>query len=163
MNETTFKGDVAELIAASELVKRGYVVSKPLTNGAPYDLLVDAGGSIRKVQIKRISRTKTGAARIKLTSSKYHRGRTSVSYSGKVDYVLGVECESMSFFVVSGDDLNMVEIAIRETPTKNNQSNRTRSAEKYHIDTVFPSLLWCEVLVSNQRPPACEAGALPLS
>ena len=49
MSDTTFRGDVAELMTAAELVRRGYIVSRPLTNGAAYDLLVDLGENIVKV------------------------------------------------------------------------------------------------------------------
>ena len=69
MSDTTFRGDVAELMTAAELVRRGYIVSRPLTNGAAYDLLVDLGENIVKIQVKRASRTKTGAVRIVLSSS----------------------------------------------------------------------------------------------
>ena len=94
MSDTTFRGDVAELMTAAELVRRGYIVSRPLTNGAAYDLLVDLGENIVKIQVKRASRTKTGAVRIVLSSSKYHRGRSSVSYAGRVDYLVGVDCDT---------------------------------------------------------------------
>lgn len=141
MNETTFNGDIAELMAACELVRRGYVVSRPLTNGACYDILVDTKHQIKKVQIKKASRTKTGAVRVKLTSSKYHRGRTSVSYFGRVDCVIGVECESQSFFVIAGSDLKLHEISIRDTPTKNGQEARTRQSKAHELDSYFPFLV----------------------
>ena|SRR3990167_2993892 len=138
MAETTFLGDVAELMAAAELVSRGYVVSRPLTNGAPYDLLVDVGGSIQKVQIKKTGVTVNGSTRIMLSSSKSHRGRKSVLYFGRVDCVLAVDCDQRTFYVVSGDDLKSPQISIRTTPAKNRQTSGIRFSVDYGIDSLFP-------------------------
>ena len=138
MSDTTFRGDVAELMTAAELVRRGYIVSRPLTNGAAYDLLVDLGENIVKIQVKRASRTKTGAVRIVLSSSKYHRGRSSVSYAGRVDYLVGVDCDTREFYVVQGDNLKMAEIALRDAPSRNNQQIGTRAAADYKIHHWFP-------------------------
>ena len=140
MNETTYRGDVAELMAASELVRRGYVVSRPMTNGAAYDLLVDTGISIQKVQVKRAWRHKNGTIRVNLSSSKYHRGRTKVLYAGLVDCLMAIECESAGFYVFYGDVLNRTELALRDSPTKNNQQKRTRIASAHSIDHLFPNL-----------------------
>lgn len=139
-NSTTYRGDVAELMAASELVRRGYIVSRPLTNGAAYDILADVGGLIKKVQIKKACRQKNGTLRVNLSSSKYHRGRTSVSYFGRVDCLIAVECETGKFFVFFGDDLNMSEVSLRDLPAKNNQQKGTRLASSHLIDDFFPDL-----------------------
>jgi len=138
ITSTTFRGDVAELMAAAELVQRGYMVARPLTNGAAYDLLVDLGGVITRIQVKRASRHSNGTLRVNLTSSKYHRGRTRSSYAGKVDCVLAVDCAGSGYFVVSGADLERVEIALRDKPTKNKQSAGTNNAADYLIDRLFP-------------------------
>lgn len=138
ISSTTFKGDVAELMAAAELVRRGYMVARPLTNGAAYDLLVDIGGTITRIQVKRASRHTNGTLRVNLSSSKYHRGRTRSSYAGKVDCVLAVDCALSAYFVVDGTDLDRAEIALRDAPTKNKQRANTNSAEDYLIDRLFP-------------------------
>lgn len=139
INDTTFKGDVAEILAAAELVARGYIVSRPLTNGASYDLLVDVNGKILRLQVKRISRHANGTMRVNLSSSKYHRGRTRVLYDGRVDYVIGVDCLERRFYAIGGEHLKRVEIAIRDAPTKNGQVQGTRSASDFDLNLVFPS------------------------
>lgn len=138
MSNTTFNGDIAELMAASELVQRGYVVSRPLTNGAPYDLLVDMGDGIKRIQIKKAGRTTTGAMRFMLSASKSHRGRKSVSYFGLVDFVIAVDCERKAFYVICGDDLLRPEISVRIDAPKNNQQTGVRLAASYAIDKYFP-------------------------
>lgn len=52
MHHTKTKGDSAELKVAAKFIDRGYVVSRPLTDHAAYDLLVDDGKQIKRVQIK---------------------------------------------------------------------------------------------------------------
>jgi hypothetical protein len=177
MSSTTFRGDVAEMMAAAELVRRGYIVSRPLTNGAPYDLLVDDGRAVLKVQVKRTCLDRENeSVRIQLSSSKYHRGRAGVSYSGRVDLILAVDCEAGAFYVVAGADLEQWEIRLRTTPARNNQTRGTRSAADHAIDRTFPALACSpehapenrarKPLVNKRilgRNLPCEGSALPLS
>lgn len=54
---------------------------------------------------------------------------------------MAVECETNGFFIVQGDDLNRVEVALRDTPAKNNQQNGTRLASDHSIDLLFPDMV----------------------
>jgi len=47
-----FLGDYAELRAAAIFTKKGWVVSKPLTQNSTYDLIIDKNGVLKKVQVK---------------------------------------------------------------------------------------------------------------
>lgn len=51
-NNSKTKGDIAELQVAVEFAKRGHIVSRPLSDNAPYDLIVDFNGALKKVQVK---------------------------------------------------------------------------------------------------------------
>ena len=136
---SVFRGEVAEMMAVAELVRRGYIVSRLLTNGAAYELLVDDGRSVLKVQVKRTSVDRENdSVRIQLSSSKYHRGRAGVSYEGRVDLILAVDCEANAFYVVSGDDLGQWEIRLRTKPARNNQTVRVRLAADHAIERTFP-------------------------
>ena len=141
MAMTTHSGDLAELLAAAEFVRRGYTVSRPLTNGAPYDLLVDLGPSIKRVQVKKSGITVTGAIRIVLSASKSHRGRAKVSYFGRVDCVVAVDCHTSEFFLVHGNDLQSNEIHVRRSLGKNNQALGVRLVDNYSLDAMFPLVL----------------------
>lgn len=132
---------MAEILAAAEFVRRGYVVSRPLTNGAAYDLLVDIGHTIKRVQVKKSGITVTGAIRIVLSSSKSHRGRAKVSYFGRVDCVVAVDCHNSEFFLVHGDDLQSNEIHVRRSLGKNNQALGVRLVDNYRLDAMFPIVL----------------------
>jgi len=52
MHITKSIGDVAELRVAAKYIDKGFTVSRPLTDHAPYDLLIDDGIKISRVQIK---------------------------------------------------------------------------------------------------------------
>ena len=138
MSSTTFKGDIAELMTAAELAKRGYIVSRPLTNGAPYDLLVDTDDGIKRIQVKKANPFQNGSLRIVLCSNKWHRGRTRVSYHGRVDYLIAVDTDRCKYYIFGGDDLKSDELRIRLRPTMNNQKTRVRLASDYEIDRMLP-------------------------
>jgi len=140
MKNTTQLGDIAELMTAAELARRGYIVSRPLTNGAPYDLLVDTTEGIKRVQIKKASKTASGTWRLMCSTSKSHRGRSPVSYNGRVDCVIAVDCETPTYYLICGDDLKQGVLYVRTQATKNNQQTGVRMAADYNIDRYFPML-----------------------
>jgi hypothetical protein len=59
-SKTRLAGQVLELEFALECISRGAVVSQPMGDNAHYDLLVDDGSAIHKVQIKKSSIHKNG-------------------------------------------------------------------------------------------------------
>lgn len=52
MRTTQRKGDIAKAHAISTFTELGYDVSLPITESAPYDLVVDTGEDIYRVQSK---------------------------------------------------------------------------------------------------------------
>jgi hypothetical protein len=134
---TTHKGDVAELMAAAELMRRGYRVSRPLSNGAPYDLIVDDGTRLYRVQVKKASHVE-GGLRINLCSSKHHRGRSRVLYKGTCDAVVAVDCERHGFYAFGEASLGVAEIRLRLTPPRNNQAAGVNLAEHFDLSWLFP-------------------------
>lgn len=51
-NETQQKGIITELLIATKFTEMGYIISLPLGNAARYDLIIDTGNKIYKVQCK---------------------------------------------------------------------------------------------------------------
>jgi hypothetical protein len=45
-------GDISEVTVLAELIKRGYTASVPFGDNDPYDLIVDIGSELYRVQIK---------------------------------------------------------------------------------------------------------------
>jgi hypothetical protein len=68
---TQHKGDVATAQAVSTFTAAGYDVSIPLTESAAYDLIVDAGGELRRVQCKFSSTRDVDLRRIHSNSNGY--------------------------------------------------------------------------------------------
>ncbi|HEY4493558.1 MAG TPA: group I intron-associated PD-(D/E)XK endonuclease [Candidatus Paceibacterota bacterium] len=52
MRVTQRKGDIAVTHAVASFTKLGYDVSLPVTESAAYDLILDTGASLRRVQVK---------------------------------------------------------------------------------------------------------------
>jgi hypothetical protein len=75
-------GDLSELEVAIALARAGYIVSKPLGDSHRYDLVIDDGETLSRVQVK-TGRLNLGAIRVSCCSSHRHRGGTSRSYRGQ--------------------------------------------------------------------------------
>ncbi len=53
IGQTTYdKGNVSEGIVLSAYLKAGFIVSVPFGTGAPYDLPVDTGSQLCRIQVK---------------------------------------------------------------------------------------------------------------
>ena len=50
--DTKLKADIAEAAVVTELLKQGFKVLKPVGDRLPYDLAVDLGGSLVRIQVK---------------------------------------------------------------------------------------------------------------
>ena len=50
--DTKLKADIAESAVITELLKRGFKVLKPVGDRLPYDLAVDAGSNLLRLQVK---------------------------------------------------------------------------------------------------------------
>ncbi|CAN5144466.1 hypothetical protein BH11PAT3_BH11PAT3_0800 [soil metagenome] len=71
MRLTQRKGDTAVAQALATFTKYGYDVSIPLTESAPYDLIVDTGKGLKKVQVKFASGKEVGLRRVHSNSQGY--------------------------------------------------------------------------------------------
>jgi len=118
-----------ELRFAAEFVRKGYNVFMPTTEDGPIDLVIHKENLFKKIQVKSTKR-KNGVLLIKLRSTnnwsnkKYTKSDVDIiaayDYEHKIGYLLDIKnFEGMS------------EVSLRLEPTKNNQKNKIRSAEKY--------------------------------
>ncbi len=71
MRDTQRKGDVAKATAISSFTSYGYDVATPLTESAPYDLIVDDGKRLYRVQAKYSSSKLVDLRRIHSNSRGY--------------------------------------------------------------------------------------------
>jgi PD-(D/E)XK endonuclease len=71
MRNTQRKGDTAVAQAVATFTRIGYDVSLPLTESAPYDLIVDLGTSLKRIQIKFTTDGKVDLRRVHSNSKGY--------------------------------------------------------------------------------------------
>jgi hypothetical protein len=133
---TTFIGDVCEAIATARLLELGYGVSRPVSNGLPYDLIADDGRRLLRMQVKSAS-YREGALFTRMNSSKYHRGgRASVHYAGRVDWIVPVWRETGRCFAVRPEEAKQM-VTLRIDPARNNQASGVRWAQDYELGVVL--------------------------
>lgn len=133
---TTWVGDVCEAIATARLIELGYGVSKPVSNGLPYDLIADDGRRLMRIQVKSAI-LKNGALYGRMNSSKYHRGgRAPIDYAGRVDWMLMVWRETGRCFVVRPNEARHT-VCLRIEPSRNNQASGVRWAADYDLALVL--------------------------
>jgi len=96
MKTFTKQGDLGEARAIYELTKKGYTISTPLTDSDKYDLIIDDGTTLSKVQVKTSGCKVRGGYQVNLVTA----GSTPISYKRRVrednDYDI--------LFVLSEDD-----------------------------------------------------------
>ena len=98
------QGTVSELLAASYFVQKGCIVSSPIDRHGEYDLVVDDGRKMRRIQVKTIywDRSKNRFLISCVTSHIRGNGRrTNKKYSdNSIDTLVGVEHESGAIYEI---------------------------------------------------------------
>lgn len=113
------------------LVHRGYPVLLPFGSGQPYDLVVELGSSMLRVQCKR-AWPSHGCVVFNARSTDHGRGRRS--YVGLAD-IFGVYFPpTSSVYLVPIDAITASKGWLRLGPTRNNQRKGVRFAAEYEID-----------------------------
>lgn len=129
---TKSQGDVAELKFAAYFASKGYFVSKPLTDNAPYDLIVDTGEQLLKVQVK--SRTEVdGKIAVQLFTSMVNY---KYMYTEKDFDIIGVYHQDTGrMALVKWDDFkNCGQLfLLRMNAPKNNQTKNIRLFTDYEV------------------------------
>lgn len=109
----------------ADLTKRGFTVAVPFGDNAPYDLLVDDGNGIQRVQVKYVT-AQNGLIRVRIRS-----GAGKYSWSD-IDRMAVYEPESEQCYYFSKADIGTrVSLALRVAATGNNQSAGVVWADEY--------------------------------
>jgi hypothetical protein len=117
MNDTRHKGEIAELKVQLRATEKGYICSKPCMNGCRYDLIIDDGQKLHRVQVKYggVSTNNSATSRVKLYSS----GRNGKNRTYKED-----EIDAVVAYLPDVDKIVWLPRNIFET--RNNIHIRTR-------------------------------------
>ena len=132
MNENSkAKGDLAELKIATDLVEQGYYVSRPMTDNAPYDLIVDVRGVLKKVQIKGRMAVE-GAIEVAIRSTGHNYSKAYEH--GDFDILAFYELETGQIAYLTWEDISKSKsVKLRLEPPKNNQLKGVRMMEDYRL------------------------------
>jgi hypothetical protein len=127
-------GDRSTLAVMFALHAAGYSISVPFGENTRYDLLLDDGETIARVQCK-AARFRGGAVWFKTSSSYAHHPNPKPrrSYRGEIDY-FGVHCwETGGVYLVPVDAVPPTDGCLRVEPSRNGQTKGTRPAEDYEV------------------------------
>jgi PD-(D/E)XK endonuclease len=132
-------GDRSTLAAMLGLKAAGYALLVPFGENTRYDLVIDDGATLARVQCK-TGRLREGAIVFAVTSTYgHHRNPVTArrAYQGEVDY-FAVYCpETTGVYLVPIDDVPSRSIArLRVVRARNGQEKRIRHAAGYEIARV---------------------------
>ncbi|HEX9380199.1 MAG TPA: group I intron-associated PD-(D/E)XK endonuclease [Gaiellaceae bacterium] len=135
-------GDRTTLAVMLALRERGYGILVPFGENTRYDLVIDDGNQLSRVQCK-TGRLRQGAVRFAVCSCYGHHlrpGEARRDYQGQVDY-FGVHCpETAKVYLVPITHLTVrVQAALRVDPARNGQRSKIRDAADYEIGRVTVS------------------------
>lgn len=136
---TKDKGNIGEVMALAEFVKRGVPVCIPFGDNERYDLVAEFNGKLNKIQAKYCSQiTENNSIICPCASSTNHTtNKHYTTYENDVDYI--------SCYIVPWDTIVLIPIAevgnqltvcLRKDAPKNNQSN-VRLLEDYLFDKII--------------------------
>ena len=132
--DTKTKGDISELRVALALAEKGYAVSKPLGENVRYDLVMDDGEKLHRVQVK-TGRIRGDVLIFNCSSTHGHR-RTAIKsrpYRGEIE-LLAVYCpDDGKVYIVPEPELTRTVIYLRLAPPRNNMVKTIRWASHYEL------------------------------
>jgi hypothetical protein len=154
------KGDRTTLAVMLALQGAGFAVSLPFGENTRYDLVIDDGCSLARVQCK-TGRLREGGVRWATCSSYAHHPNPRMvqrDYIGQIDYfaVYCPETTGVYLVPIANAQLRRMGILRVEEP-KNNQRRFIRFARDYEIGRVGTSVALQRTLISPE--PGAAAGA----
>jgi hypothetical protein len=152
MRDTSSIGNRTEGIVLAALVEAGYHPLLPFGGGHPYDIALDDGGKLMRVQCK-TGRLLKGA--VNFPTAIMCRDNNYRSYRGDVDY-FGVYCPgTKKVYLVPIGDVPDRTANLRVESTRNGQAKGIRWAKDY--------VIWPEPPCTTDAPrlaPACISRSL---
>ena len=141
MEHPKFIGDRSALAVMYALRARGYDLLVPFGENTRYDLVIDDGLCLAKVQCK-TGRIRNGAIAFKVCSSYAHHPNPKSRfrpYGNEVDF-FGVYCTDNGgvYLVPSSEISNRFQVLLRLEPPRNAQRLRVRFAAAYEIGRIPP-------------------------
>jgi PD-(D/E)XK nuclease superfamily protein len=139
VSESTLKGAIAEAAISAAAVELGFVVLRPFPEGRRYDLVIDTGPDLLRVQCK-WGRLKGSVIVVILATCRYTPSQgyvrtkyTSADVDGIAVYCHDLkQCYSLPIETVAGRS----GIHLRVGPAANNQQTAINFAEKFRFGAI---------------------------
>jgi hypothetical protein len=121
-------GDLAELKVAAMFAEKGCFVSKPLTDNAPYDLIID-DGQLKKVQVKaRCERDDKVLVELRTTMVNYVRNYEKDDF----DLLAVYNTNNGKIAIFNWDQIGeRKSLTLRTSAPKNNQVDKVLMFDDY--------------------------------
>ena len=114
MQNTKDVGIVSELKVLTELVSKGYIVSQPYGDNAPYDFIIDTNEKLLKIQVKTSNDLEDGSIKISLSKRDGAKRLHRTSYSKlNVDAIICFSRRYNQFFYIDLHKYFCQEIILR--------------------------------------------------
>ena len=132
-------GNISEAKTLFEFQKYGIQVYLPWGDNERCDMIAEFNGKLNKIQVKTANEIHNGAVRCYCRSSTNHTtNKHYCRYIGQIDYFVFYNQTYDLIAIVPIEEVgNKFVINLRITPTKNNQSQRTRDFSDFSFDKLF--------------------------
>ncbi|MFN7950010.1 MAG: group I intron-associated PD-(D/E)XK endonuclease [Blastocatellia bacterium] len=130
---TTGKGNLSESKVLTAYIEAGFLVSLPFGGGAPYDLVVDTGERLLKVQVK-TGRLRNGCVLFAAQRISGHHGTKRRRYEESEFDVYAVYCPDNDRVYVIPRLGDLAEGRLRVSHTRNNQKQNIRWAGEFEFE-----------------------------
>jgi PD-(D/E)XK nuclease superfamily protein len=129
------KGDLAELMVAADLRRRGLKIAFPYGEDWDYDLIVERRGKLERVQVKH-TRSNGEILVVQARSHSLTKGRvrsTKRYTSRTIDWLAAYDAATSRCYYIPADALGegMSTLTLRLTPARNGQILGVRAAADY--------------------------------
>jgi PD-(D/E)XK endonuclease len=132
---TSQKGAAAEAEVAAAAIRLNLVVLRPLCDGERYDLVIDVGDELLRVQCKWASRHGNVLHACCVTSRHTPKGYRRTTYSSEeIDAIAAYAPDTDTCYLIPIQEVSgQGMISLRVAPTGNNQALHVRWARDYEL------------------------------
>lgn len=135
LSDNPIKGGIAQAKAEIRALEKGFLVSKPIVEGSRYDMIIDDGEKLHRVQIKyggTLQKKATGSITVDFrktsNNGKIKEGYTSKEVDAIIIYIPYID--EICWFPIELLD-GKKSLTIRYEKSKNNQSKNVFLVEDY--------------------------------
>ncbi|MGA9286303.1 MAG: group I intron-associated PD-(D/E)XK endonuclease [Solirubrobacteraceae bacterium] len=136
---TSRKGAVAEAEIAAAAIRLELPVLRPVAEGGRYDIVIDIGERLLRVQCKWASRI-GDVLNVRCATSRHTpRGYIKTTYSvDEIDVIAAYAPDTDRCYLIPiGEAAGMAALSLRLEPTRNNQATNVRWARDYEFETAL--------------------------